>query len=370
MKYLLLSTYPIDSSRNSGDDLIGKSLIKLLKDLKGQNVKVDTRYIAKTNSTEDLKQNYKAILAPAMKLRVSNGKVAPRYRNEYMEFALQYNIPVYAIGAGWNHYPGTFSQSENVELAQPEIELFNKLFNKENAVKSRISCRDIYTENILKNHHISCFGTTGDPGLFDTDYIGRAPNLPQRINTIAVSLPHNRHNFDKAYEIALNLKKKYSCQVKLVLHGYRGKLYSRLLQKWSNTPIEIIDASGRAEKLEFYNDIDLHVGFRLHAHIWFLRTRKPSLLIAEDGRSTGHLATINGLGYMAAPKFAIILAQLLPELANECRLELHKQPPSDDVYNLLEKEMESGYEVTKNSLKIVDQLWEEKMKSFLNLIPD
>lgn len=367
MKYLLLSTYPISGSKNSGDDLIGKSLIKLLKNMKGKDIQVDIAHVTDQASIEELAPEYKAILAPAIRPTVNGESVVPKFRNKYLEFALQQNIPFYAIGAGWKQYPGTASQSMNLSLDASEIQYFKELFNKRQS-KSFISTRDIFTENVLKENGIACYGTTGDLGLFDFNYLGMPAKLPKKIKTIAVSMPHNRYHFSKAYDIAVKLKKKYSCNVKIVFHGNTRK-FAKLKKRWSGDSIEVVDLSGGAEKLEYYNDIDLHVGFRLHAHIWFLRTRKPSLLIAEDGRSSGHLATINGLGYSAAPKSAIILAELFPKKADEYRGYFSKVDPPDDVFKMLEDEIKTGYKTTKKSLQLVDKLWDEQMKPFLNLIP-
>ena len=36
--------------------------------------------------------------------------------------------------------------------------------------------------------------------------------------------------------------------------------------------------------MELYRDCDLHVGFRVHAHIFFLSIRKPTFLLQVDGR--------------------------------------------------------------------------------------
>ncbi|WP_430788228.1 polysaccharide pyruvyl transferase family protein [Virgibacillus flavescens] len=369
MKYLMLSTYPSTGSRNSGDDLLGKSLIKLLKAIKGKDVEVDCAYIASENSTEKLKLDYSAILAPALRPTALGIPVAPKYRNVYLKFALDHHIPFYAIGSGWSQYPGTLTQSKTLELDPTEKDYFTRLFNQNND-RNRISCRDIYTENVLRGNGISCVGTTGDLGLFDTDLIETPFKHPGKINTIAISMPHNAFHYSKSYEIALKLKKIYSCNVKLVFHGYFGQLDHAIPKSWEDDPIEIIDLAGGAENLTYYDDIDLHVGYRLHAHIWFLRNRKPSLLIAEDGRATGHLATVNGLGYSAAPDFAIGMAEILPRTANERRKDFRNIPPSDDVFAMIDHEINSQFERTISSLKIIDHLWEKRMKPFLSGIPE
>lgn len=39
--------------------------------------------------------------------------------------------------------------------------------------------------------------------------------------------------------------------------------------------------------MDVYDDMDLHIGYRLHGHISFLRRRKPPVLLVEDARSYG-----------------------------------------------------------------------------------
>ncbi|GFZ77913.1 hypothetical protein GCM10010978_19410 [Compostibacillus humi] len=368
MKYLLLSTYPVKGTRNSGDDLIGKSVIKLLKHHLDANIKVDTVYVSDMKDAANLPTDYKAVLAPVLRPTVKGEEVVPKYRNEYLRFAVNNDIPFIVIGSGWKQYPGTYAQSMNLEMDPSEKRMFKKLFNKK-ASSNIISSRDAYTENFIRNNGITSFGTTGDPALFDPEYLGLPARLPDRIKTIAVSMPHNRFHNGKTYEMAKELKKRYSCRVILTFHGYYKNLYTDLAKKWADGPIELIDLSGDAEKLNFYNNIDLHVGFRLHAHIFFLRTRKPSLLLAEDGRATGHLATIKGLGYSAAPKEAFELSKTMPLEADQRRRHFNRMAPPNDVYTLLEQEINSGYQTTKKSLQIIDSLWRDKMKPLLELIP-
>ena len=50
---------------------------------------------------------------------------------------------------------------------------------------------------------------------------------------------------------------------------------------------DIIDISHSADGFSIYDDCDLHIGFRVHAHIYCLSMRKRSVLIEEDGRGAG-----------------------------------------------------------------------------------
>jgi hypothetical protein len=49
----------------------------------------------------------------------------------------------------------------------------------------------------------------------------------------------------------------------------------------------VVDASRDPGARELYGQVDLHVGYRVHAHLGTLSRRRPSLLIAEDGRGRG-----------------------------------------------------------------------------------
>lgn len=367
MRYLMLSTYPISGSRNSGDDLLGKSFENLLRKVKGTNLEIDYAHIT-DSPVKEMDLNYSAILSPALRPTVFGDKVSPKYRNDYLSLALNQEIPVIAAGAGWKKYPGTLAQSKKLNLEKSEKTFLSKIFEKQDE-GNMISCRDIYTENLLANNGVPCFGTTGDLGLFDPANINKPMNLTKQIKLIAVTMPHNKSHYNKAYKIVKELKERYQFEVKVVFHGYFGSIDSEIVKRLQQIKVEIIDLSGGAEKLNYYDNVDLHIGFRLHAHIWFLRTRKPSLLIAEDGRGSGHLATLEGLGYSASPYLTRAISTFLPKKVNKATFLSQKIEPTDKWKKLLEKEIETNFEQTKKSLLNVDRLWETRMKPFIENIP-
>ena len=51
--------------------------------------------------------------------------------------------------------------------------------------------------------------------------------------------------------------------------------------------VKTVDISGSAKAFSVYDDCDLHIGYRVHAHIYNLSQRNISLLIEEDGRGAG-----------------------------------------------------------------------------------
>ncbi|UOQ44131.1 polysaccharide pyruvyl transferase family protein [Halobacillus salinarum] len=232
-----------------------------------------------------------------------------------------------------------------------------------------VSCRDKFTEVLMKNNGVECFGTTGDCALFDLELLFRKPVLPKKINSIALSMPHIKEHWPMAYQLALRLKEEFSCYVYLTFHGYHGKLSDHIDPEWTCEAIKVIDLSGSYRRLSFYKHVDVHVGFRLHGHIWFLRHRKPSLLIAEDGRGLSHLYTVKGLGYSAASKKVLKNADEIVEVDPKLIKEMREEAPSLQAVEMFKKEVKEGYPVTCRTLEEVDKLWVEKMKPFLESLP-
>lgn len=373
MSYLILSTYPETGSKNSGDDLLGKSLLNLVKNVKGADLTADF-ISAVDNTPADISDitKYKAILAPALRPTIKGSNVAPQNRHLFLNEAHKYSIPVFAIGAGWKTYPGSIKQSRNLKLDENDkqqlIQHFGESDGQSNSLGA-ISCRDITTEFLLKNNGVKTFGTTGDCGLFDPKLLDTPYLLPKKIEKISVSMPHNKHHKEMAYSLALKLKKEFSCEVYITFHGYKGTFEEEINPNWDKNQLNFIDLSGGAENLSFYENIDAHVGFRLHAHIWFLRTRKPSLLIGEDGRGMGHLYTVNGLGYSAASNISLKFSDLYTDNSNIILKTLSRLDPNFDAIKMFREEVDKGYPVTQSTLSIVDELWKTKMKPFLENLP-
>jgi hypothetical protein len=66
--------------------------------------------------------------------------------------------------------------------------------------------------------------------------------------------------------------------------------------------IGYVDISGSAENLiNYYSNVDLHIGFRVHAHIFMNSIARQSILVSEDGRAKGVKGAIGGIvldGYL------------------------------------------------------------------------
>src|SRR4029453_7482424 len=82
---------------------------------------------------------------------------------------------------------------------------------------------------------------------------------------------------------------------------------------------KVIDAAFDLSRIAFYKNADLHVGYRVHAHLAFVSYRRPSLLIAEDGRGLGQAETL-GDEYRIRAGHSETVAQVVEALSKEERL--------------------------------------------------
>jgi predicted regulator of Ras-like GTPase activity (Roadblock/LC7/MglB family) len=61
--------------------------------------------------------------------------------------------------------------------------------------------------------------------------------------------------------------------------------------------ISVADGLDRFEKV--YSEADLHLGYRVHSHIFSLSNRSASILVNEDTRGVGQVQTLGGEILMA-----------------------------------------------------------------------
>ena len=66
-----------------------------------------------------------------------------------------------------------------------------------------------------------------------------------------------------------------------------GVQLRKFVDKVKDGGFEIIDLAYDLERIKIYNEVDFHVGYRVHAHAYSVSQRKPSFLLWEDGRGQG-----------------------------------------------------------------------------------
>lgn len=204
-------------------------------------------------------------------------------------------VPIIPIGPGWNGENSSETAVANYSFTPKTHELLTRM-NKDGV----LSCRDCYTESVLVKNGFSAL-MTGCPAWYDLPNVERTTfrsnlNLPYK--KIAISDPGNPQNVKQAYKLVKLISERYpDADINFVFHrgitadaftdSYFAKHYTWLLNALKSDNINVTDISYSHEGFSIYDDCDLHIGFRVHAHIYNLSKRNISLLIEEDGRGAG-----------------------------------------------------------------------------------
>lgn len=219
-------------------------------------------------------------------------------------------VPILTMGIGWKSLNGDWLATQDYALSSGTKSLLRKI--SKNNVDS--SVRDYFTLHVLNRYGVSNVRMTGCPALYVPKYFDIPIHIPSKIRRISFSVGVSFVQSDKMYrqakDIILGLKKKFAtATIDAVFHHSLDEKY---LQKYNNqtffkknkefslwlkkNDINVVDVSGEAEKMiDQYSKSDLHVGYRVHAHILASSISKPSILIAEDGRGKGLYQVIGGL---------------------------------------------------------------------------
>lgn len=205
------------------------------------------------------------------------------------------NPPFFALGMGGYtptpHIEGTtFSGSSRQLLDRMESDGFG------------LGCRDILTQRLLQANGYDGALFTGCPAWFDLSKVGQAALLrkPRRedVRSIAISDPAILRNIDSPKFLVKELMEAFpGARIKLVFHrGWMSDKFSspdlakgqaRLAQWAESVGVEPVDISYSFEGFSVYDECDLHIGYRVHAHLYNISQRKPTYLIEEDGRGYG-----------------------------------------------------------------------------------
>ena len=130
--------------------------------------------------------------------------------------------------------------------------------------------------------------------------MGESMRVPESIDHVVMTMPHNAHYVDQAKVLMYMLASEFpDATLTCCFHSSLSSSDKQLRTAAKKRGFEIVLASHDTDNLSFYDDCDLHVGYRLHDHISFLRRRLPSVLIGEDGRGNGFNATLGIGGFQA-----------------------------------------------------------------------
>ena len=221
-----------------------------------------------------------------------------------------------------NLYPNTIPLSENLDLIKPKIfmmgcgwygsttdsdEIWNYKFSKSTiALLNRVAsdshtlgCRDYYAVKVLQGNGLKNSLMTGCPAWYDLEKLTSRLPAKVEIRRIAVSDPAEiTHYGAQSFAVCNYLKSRYP-EAEFHYFFHRGTKSDQFTDRKNAAAIEALsgklqdsgfsvhDIAYSAEGFSLYDSCDLHVGHRVHAHIYNLSQRKESILIEEDSRGAG-----------------------------------------------------------------------------------
>ena len=169
-----------------------------------------------------------------------------------------------------------------------------------------LGCRDLYTLKCLKNKGLTTAVMTGCPAWYNlgTLHIDKVSGSFNEIKNIFVSEPANKENFGLLFSLIKYLNRTFQkADITIVVHKDKNVFLQCTNDEatafYKNNNINIVDITNSCKGFSLYDDSDLHIGFRVHAHIYNLSMRKRSILVEEDGRGAGVNEALGLIGIKA-----------------------------------------------------------------------
>ncbi len=288
-------------------------------------------------------------------------------------------VPIIPMGLGWKGFPGDYLTLKNYKFSQRSMKALNSISDE----VEFISCRDYLTKEVLKRNGVNNVLMTGCPVWYDLESIGKRVERPREIKKLVFTPAQDGIYRDQTIKILYLLVNLFP-DSELYCSFHRGLKADEFTTKAdeNNTMVikrkadelgyNVVDASYDLDKIKFYDECDLHVGYRVHAHLYFLSKRKPSILLHEDGRGRGVSESLNlrgidafertSMGYLVDrlnyPKVSGALREVFGIVRpNRYAIEILEDYINEELTNNfarfsgLDKVIDAHYDVMKNFIK-------------------
>lgn len=365
------------AKKNVGDYLIRDRSLKLLKHLK------PNEEIIEFNSWEPLDDKLEIINS-------SNGIIicgGPGYKQDMYPNVYplvkdldEIKVPIYILGSGWYGITGDFEVLKNYHYTENAKKLLSKV-----AKNNGLSVRDYYTKRVVELNGFDPVNMTGCPVMYNLDYLDTELRKPKEIKTIVFTTPQDPLYANQCIRLMSSLKSEFpSAEIYASFHRGIGREegtgvlegihLEKMAKEAKNIGLEVVDVSSDLSKMDFYSEIDLHIGYRVHAHLYFLSERRPSFLINEDGRGTGFCSLLGVEGVNAYKSNSVgnastkVQNKWLKKGINKSIGNFKaKQDISNEVLYLVKEEIENGFNRFNGIDKVIDGYY-TNMKKFIKSI--
>ena len=211
----------------------------------------------------------------------------------FVEDLESFNLPMINVGGGWYGKDNRYKTVRDYFLDEGSIKLLRTI-EKSAGV---LSCRDWFTVNMLKEKGFNA-EMHGCPAWYDLKNVdnGNIKKI-EHVRKICISDPADIKNYEAAKKLIAIIRARYpEAEIQFIFHrgaweeeeGILGERRKAAIEKTLiDNNISWINISGGHEGFSAYDSCDLHIGFRVHAHIYNLSIRNRSILLEEDGRGAG-----------------------------------------------------------------------------------
>lgn len=379
-QYIILT----GSKNNAGDYLIKYRAKKLFKEFRPDREIIDYDAWEKFDQTRlDEVNDSKALIllgGPALQ-HPMRPKIYPMVDN-----LDDIKVPIIMMGIGWKSINGSWNDTYQYPLSDGSLELLKKI----NDSGYQSSVRDYHTLNTIRFKGYDNFMMTGCPAYYDLASIEKDIKVSDELNKVAFSLGVSfRESVSMKMQmknIILQLKERFKEKTfEVVFHHSLEKekflqthnatnkhvdAHNEFAQWLKTNDIDYVDISGSAENLmNYYSNVDLHIGYRVHAHIFMNSISKFSILITEDGRGKATKDVIGGIVLNGFSQVKMdLLSKVLGKLTKRYdRLKANKYIEKELIDNI-DYEQKIDFSRMKASRKLIDNNL-NIMKMFMQQLP-
>jgi flavodoxin len=273
--------------KNIGDHLIGFRAKELLKKYVDEDILELDRKENLDNYLDEINSSKALILCggPAY-----NEKIYP---NIYKLCTNLDDIKVPIIPFGLGLSKSTINEKE-FKFSEESITFIKKIHSS----VTYSSCRDNMTKDMLETINVNNVIMTGCPVWYELSSIGKSFKQNNKLEKVVFTTPAHPMRLLQTLKLMLLTKKNFRNAV-IYNSFHRGFYHESLLKVHYSLSYLImaifgkflgfknIDVSKKLSDLDLYKECDFHLGYRVHAHLFFLSNRIPSILINEDIRGKG-----------------------------------------------------------------------------------
>lgn len=283
----IISTYPQFGSKNIGDQLITNKLIELIQKLGDYNIQIIWR-AAPWNEVKDIILSSDHIFFACLAIRPNmHSREYP-----YLEKVINSGVPFSVISAGTDLPVHSRTKAEGSTVFDNFTPETKNILQEINNKAITATTRGYLTQELCNRLDLKRFLFSGDIAFYNQNHSKEKFTKGKTIEKIIISDPHYPKIFmDSFKSLHKGIKAIFpESEIIVAQHGI-NKDIDDFCKKNGIATKKIYETPDSG--LNIYDDADLHVGFRVHAHVSALSRKKYSYLLEQDGRGCDYGITLS-----------------------------------------------------------------------------